>query len=371
MVDIDIKIKEANGRLKETHAKISIERDGNMLRLRGTFPPRDGSSDERRQRIPLGLPATVEGVREAEIEALSIRKDLTLGIFSWDKYLKPLDKPLESKAKTIGDWLEEFELAYFEAREKNLKSLTTWKTDYLAVLKFLPKDETLEPEILKKHLLSTKADSKNRKRYALVLKKFGAFSGLDCDFNHLSGRYGLKELKPRDIPDDKKILQVYRKIENPYHKWIFGILATYGLRNHEVFRLDFKKLLSGNTVLSVLEGKSGPRRVWPIYPEWFSEFNLSAVKIPSIRLDRPNSALGNYVTHFFSRHIPFSAYTLRHAWAIRSLYFGLDISLASQQMGHSVEIHSKTYHHWISDKHHERAYDLLLQREEKPKPPTL
>ncbi|MFW6359494.1 MAG: hypothetical protein ACOC0N_09850, partial [Chroococcales cyanobacterium] len=30
--------------------------------------------------------------------------------------------------------------------------------------------------------------------------------------------------------------------------------------------------------------------------------------------------------------------------------FGLDLSLATQPMGHSVKVHTDIYHHWISER---------------------
>jgi integrase len=377
MNNIDTKIREANGRLKESHAKISIERDGNMLRLRGTFPPRDGSSDEKRkrQRIPLGLPATVEGVREAEIEALAIRRELIRGIFSWDKYLtSEKEQALNYKTiekKTIEKWVNEFEENYFKEREKTDKSMTTWKTNYLAVFRHLPHSFPLEEGILRENIIErTKPDTRNRKRYVLALGALAKFANLETSFTNLSGKYSLASLNPRNIPEDETIVKIYRDLENPCWRWIFGILATYGLRNHEVFRLDFENLRRGSTIISVLAGKTGARKTWPIYPEWFEEFNLVAVKIPPLNYNRTNASLGTYVSRFFiSCKIPFSPYALRHAWAIRSLEFGLNPTLAAQQMGHSLKIHTQIYHHWLSEQHHQKAYDLLLNRQDRPKAP--
>ena len=58
-------------------------------------------------------------------------------------------------------------------------------------------------------------------------------------------------------------------------------------------------------------------------------------------------------------------------WAIRTLEFGLDISLAAQQMGHSAQVHSELYHHWISERHHQRAFELMMHRSERPDAPIV
>lgn len=86
---------------------------------------------------------------------------------------------------------------------------------------------------------------------------------------------------------------------------------------------------------------------------------------------RNNSDFGERLSHYFRRwaKLPFPPYNLRHCWAVRTLEFGLDVSLAAAQMGHSVQVHTELYHHWISDRHHQRAFDLLMGREDRPAPP--
>lgn len=116
-------------------------------------------------------------------------------------------------------------------------------------------------------------------------------------------------------------------------------------------------------------GKTSERYVWPLYPEWGDWIDLD-VKIPE-NSKLTNSELGNIITKLFKRrNISFSPYNLRHAWAIRAMIFGLDISLAAAQMGHSVPVHSRIYHHWITRDVHQRAYDILVNRDDRPKPPT-
>ncbi|GAX39741.1 integrase family protein [Tolypothrix sp. NIES-4075] len=167
-------------------------------------------------------------------------------------------------------------------------------------------------------------------------------------------------------------IQYFYQIEDEAWRWVYGMLATYGLRNHEVFRLDFGAIARGDYIVNVGENsKTGARRVWPCYPEWFSQFNLQEVTLPKVNLDRPNADIGHAVTLWFHRHIPFQPYDLRHCWAVRTLEFGLDVSLAAQQMGHSAQIHTELYHHWINERHHQRAFELMMHRSERPTPPVV
>jgi integrase len=358
MDTIDTKILQANERLKAANIKITIERNGGLLGLRGTFPCKNGVGTKQ-QRIALRITATLDGLKLAELEANSIRKKINLGVFKWEKYTTPI---LTTPQKNVGEWLEEFEEHYFSCRERKDSTETTWKTDYLFTFKRLAKQEFLTETLLKETILKTKPDSRSRKKFVTVLSALAKFAGLQIDFKDLQGRYGLSSLVPREIPDNEKIINQCIQIENPYWRWIYAMIATYGLRNHEVFRLDFHALRKGNHVLSVLEGKTGARQVWPLLPEWFEFFNLALVKIPPINLDRSNAALGRSVTTFFFRNRLCSAYSLRHAWAIRSLEIGLDIALAAQQMGHSHRVHSEIYHHWISEKIHQQAYEQILKK---------
>ena len=84
---------------------------------------------------------------------------------------------------------------------------------------------------------------------------------------------------------------------------------------------------------------------------------------------KDNSALGMRMTQAFKRYGFSKPYNLRHAWAIRTLGFGLDVSLGAAQMGHSVQVHTDIYHHWISDRHHQRAFEILMERPDRPLAP--
>lgn len=370
MMEISDRIQQANQRLKAANIRIAIEREGSKLRLRASLPPRIGEGKHTQQRIPLSISATEEGLKQAESEAHAVRRDLDASRFSWEKYLKT--EIVVEVPKLVSDWVSAFETDYFDRRQRSQKSLTTWHGDYFQVFKRLPENKPLTSEIIRQLILTTPPDTKNRKRYCIILSSLARFAGIEVDTRSLSGKYSPKKVTPRDIPDDADITKWYYKFTNPSWRWVYGILATYGLRNHEVFRLDLDQLRGGCRILHIMEGKTGARRVWACYPEWFDLFNLKDAVLPEANLKRSNPELGNNVTHYFARHkLPFSAYDLRHAWAIRTLEFGLDISLAAQQMGHSLAVHSETYHHWISDRHHQNAYDLLIGKRDRPKPPQL
>lgn len=365
-------IKEINQRLTDALMGVRIERINNKLYLRATLPPKPNSDKSKpyQQRIALGVNASKKGIKRAEAEAYKLAGLLACKDFSWEIYLKDsYDSP---PVRYVKDLIEAFETFYFETRQRNGKSETTWKVEYLRIFKRLPQDELLSKEALLQVVRGTQPDTRSRKRVCMSLQALAEFARLDINLGPYKGKYSPKKATPRDLPDDLLIAKTYYEIKDEAWRWVFGMLATYGLRNHEVFRLDIRAIAKGDYIVNVGENsKTGSRRVWPCYPEWFEQFNLQEVKLPQCNTDRPNADVGHVVTVWFKRHIPFAAYNLRHCWAVRTLEFGLDISLAAQQMGHSNQVHSELYHHWISERHHQRAFELMMLRAERPQPPTV
>ena len=60
--------------------------------------------------------------------------------------------------------------------------------------------------------------------------------------------------------------------------------------------------------------------------------------------------------------VGFSPYDLRHAWAVRTIHLGLPDTVAARMMGHSVAIHTRTYHHWITHRDQQQAVNTALAR---------
>ncbi|KAM3092667.1 site-specific integrase [Phormidesmis sp. 146-35] len=352
------RLAQANGRLKASNVGVSIEAVGNRLYLRSTFPPKPDSDKEKpsQQRLTLGYHANPTGLKLAEQEARKVGALLDCHEFSWQPYLREsaID-PL-----TIINWVDKFESDYFNRRKRSPKSETTWKTDYSQVLSRLPPDEPITLQLLTSAITGTEADSRTRQRFVDVL-------GLEANFKPLRGNYSPSKVMPRDLPTDETIAQWREGIPNQKWRYAYGLIATYGLRPHEVFHCNLDKF----PVLQVGEAtKTGQRRIYPFYPEWLELWNLREGTLPTVS-GRNNSDLGSRVSHQFKRYeVPFPAYNLRHAWAVRSMEFGLDISLAAQQMGHSVRVHSEIYHAWISEEVHQRAYEALMLRADRPLPPS-
>lgn len=358
MADINQRIREANGRLTANYCGVRIQKINKRIYIRGVFPPKpnSGKFEPHQQRIPVAS-ANSEGVKLAEKLAKKISIQIDAGTFDWG------DWGDNHSLVTISDWVCEFKKYYFQNKGDSLTTKNTWQTEYVQVLKHLPLDEKLTPGIVKQAILATSPNTRTRKRYCQSLKVFCDFCGFNFDFKPYRGNYSTSKRTPRTLPDDQLIEEWYSKIKIPSWQWVYGMLATYGLRGHEIFFLNLNGLKTGQYYIEVLQGKTGYRLVYPFYPDWVQQFKLDSPCIPEINRDRSNANIGNTVTQYFRRaDLPFKPYDLRHAWAVRTLRMGLDISLAAQQMGHSLKVHTDIYHTWISATVHKEAFNKLFNK---------
>jgi integrase len=355
--DYSAYLSQLNHQLKSLGIGVRIRQKGNKLYLRATLPPKPGSRQtaDYQQEISLDICANIAGFKLAKLEALTVWMSLESGEFDWQPYLKRR----ATKQKLVHEWIKEFEADYFDRRERNPKSETTYDKDYRLTFKKLPQDIPLTAEGILELVKSTKADSRNRKRYCIALQALARFAGVDIDLKRFKGTYNLKKTKRRNLPDDDLIEEWREKILNPAWQWVYGMLAVYGLRPHEVFNLDLQRLSQGEKGLRVLDGKTGARLVYPFPLAWWEKWRLWEVNLPVVT-GSSNSAYGCRVQQYFKRsRVPFHAYDLRHCFAIRAMKMGLNLSLAAQQSGHSVAIHTDLYHRWISEKTHQEAFEAL------------
>ena len=60
-------------------------------------------------------------------------------------------------------------------------------------------------------------------------------------------------------------------------------------------------------------------------------------------------------------------YDLRHAWAVRTIFYDLPDTVAARMMGHSVSLHTQTYHHWITKRDQQQAVNNALLKVKQAK----
>ncbi|MGC1307160.1 MAG: site-specific integrase [Phormidesmis sp.] len=377
---IDPQLAAVNERLKAAKLGLKVERRGEKLNLRGTFPPRPGSPKLKayQQRVPLGLPANKTGLKQIEKTAKVIAAQLIENTFDWQDFLGPV-AGLKRVGADLSAQIAAFEAYFFKLREdsERLASVrTTWEKAYVPYLRKLQsiaqQHPTLSlPEAIYATVQSTRANSRSRQVCCTALDAIATFlnTPLPTPLKAFWGNYGNSKTQMRTLPTDEEILSAYNRIPNPAWKFVYGIMATYGLRNHEVFFSDYAMLASGDPEAAIevmASTKTGQHDVWPFYPEWIDAFNLRKVNLPKLNTDLSKTTLqlvGQQVSLQFKRYeIPFAPYDLRHAWAIRTVHVGLPDTVSARMMGHSVAVHNRTYHRWITRRDQRAAVKAALNK---------
>ena len=345
------RLNQANGRLRAARSGVSIVQKCDRLYLQATLPPRPGAEkvNPYQQQIALGIYASPAGISFAEKEARKVGALLASRAFDWSLYVKKEEPDTE----TIASWIRKFE----ESKRRTV-SITTWKTDYARPFGVLPAGEPITIDTLLSAIAKTKPNTRQRRRFCLAFRQLAQLAGLEIDVDDLIGNYSPTKVQPRVLPTDEEIARCFDEIKNPHWQWVYGVIAAYGLRDHEAFYLDMSKF----PIAQVLAGKTGYRQCWPLLPEWAEAWGLADIKRPPVN-GECHADFGARVCKFFARSsATFHAYDLRHAWAIRAVSLGLDSSLAAKQMGHSLAVHSKTYHLALNEREQQRAYDSLVAR---------
>ena len=73
----------------------------------------------------------------------------------------------------------------------------------------------------------------------MVFRQLAKFAGIQVDLKDIKGNYKPKPVNADDVPSDDEIEAIWESIASPGWRWVYGMLATYGLRPHEVFRFLF------------------------------------------------------------------------------------------------------------------------------------
>lgn len=355
-MDFSDRLSQANGRLKTAQIRVRVQRLGQKLYLRATLPPPPGSAKDRpyQQRIALNLPANPRGLSVAEQRARELGVSLENGSFSWSDWRG-------ESAETVREWVERF-CTEWEG------SPLTWKTDYQQPFNKLPSDAPLTAELLRQTLMEVREllpNSRAQLRAYNAFRQLAVFAGVSTDnLKGLKGSYSASEVDPRTLPSDIDVAEWRSQIANPGWRWVYGMLAAYGLRGHEVYKAD---LADFPTVRIPQDTKTGARFVWPLFPEWAKKWELAARVWPPLRNipSYTNGQLGTKTAKFFER-LPCDAYDLRHCYARRCFEFGYSPEFGAKMMGHSPDVHCRTYRRWIDEAVYKRIYDRGVNGSDRP-----
>ncbi|MBD2109270.1 hypothetical protein [Nodosilinea sp. FACHB-13] len=72
----------------------------------------------------------------------------------------------------------------------------------------------------------------------IAFEQVASFAGLAVNFSGVKGHLSLD-----NVPSDGEIETIWAAIANPGWKWVYGLMATYGLCPHEVLGLPTPKAL--------------------------------------------------------------------------------------------------------------------------------
>jgi len=374
-------INNVNDKFATQGSKLKIEKRGEKLNIRGSLPSKEDKNNFKVQRISLGLKANISGLEEAKKKLQLINLQLELNQFDWINWISNTHKKEIKDGFEFPKRLNQFEEFFFKERKSEYLSSTrktTWRSSYKPYLKRVLNiynecnNEDLE-NIFQKTLESYKEGSRSRKQCATSLSVLAKFLKIKLPENWKlnSKGYGLNKAGFRDLPKDELIEKLWETIPNKSWKFVFGLMATYGLRNHEVFFCDLSSLTNfGDKIIRVLPTtKTGEHQVWPFHPEWVEKFELSKLGenpelLPNINRDLKITTLqniGKKITDQFKRYsLPIKPYDLRHAWAVRTIFYDLPDTVAARMMGHSVSLHTQTYHHWITKRDQQQAVNNAL-----------
>lgn len=329
------------------------------------------------QRLSLGLEASPSGLIQARRELKRVNQALRQQRFDWGDWGRPC------AATSALERLKAFEQAFFadpRRRRNPAGSRTTWSAAYQPYLRKLrdrlEQGELLDSAQLVQVLEAYPPASRSRQQCGTALAALARHLELPLpdDWRERAAGYGLHQAQYRRLPSDAQLLEWVKRIPNPRWRLVYGLMAAYGLRNHEVFFADLSALApGGDRVIRVLPTtKTGEHQVWPFQPEWVDHFDLAPLgeggdRLPAVCTDLRRTTLqqvGRRVAEQFRRYeLPCTPYDLRHAWAVRTIHIGLPDTVAARMMGHSVAIHTRTYHHWITRRDQQQAVDAALARQ--------
>lgn len=357
--DLSAQIKRENQRLDHC----SLEQRGGRIALRATLPDPENPSRRRQQRLTLPLPAGPEHFRRMAALARDLDDELLTGTFYWKRWSpEALERWAGGGVGEAGPTMDQLRKAIERTwHEKYPGTEQVWHSIWGK--KWAPLLRRLEPlsglcsderlcTLLKELSLSSRKDA------ASVLSVVIKAQRLPLDVEQIrdAGRgYGVRELQPRDIPSDEELLGYVEKIPQPHWRWMYSMLLTYGLRPHEIAHCSLRP----DGVLDIAAGKTGERESWPCPRRWVEELRLheahrptqSASTLAKAAADALTSARSNGRGGKRKPVLPFGLYTLRHAYAIRLLQFGISSDVGARLMGHSTEIHNRTYRRWLNKQH--------------------
>jgi integrase len=322
----------------------SINAQRGRLYLVARVPRRDGSPGLQQTRIALRLDDTPVNRRIAAKQLAVLDQQLAAGTFEWAYW---------SDQREGVTWREAIAKLHRARVVLGRTGERTWEINYLGRLRQLPPASLVTTETIAQALQRYDRASCSYKELWYLLRQLAQLVGVP--FPELPvPTYSRAELVA--VPTDAEIIAWVETAPEPAC-WYLGIMATYGLRPHEI---ETAQLIDRDYCQVQEATKTGFRTVVPVPREWVELFRLRDRRLR----DRPTD-----VAKWLSKTgkqigVPWRCYALRHAYAGRLWRQGgsrLDVYTAARLMGHTPGQHSRTYRAHIQPSQVAEAAERALE----------
>jgi len=303
------------------------------LYLLARVPRRDGRPGLAQARIALRMDDTPVNRRAAAKQLQTLERQLREGSFNWAYWND------QSEGLT---WREAIAKLYRARVVLGRTSETTWEINYMGRLRRIPPNSECTTESIAAALERYNRNSCSYKELFYLLRHLSRLVAVPFPEMPVP-TYSQAELVA--VPSDAEIV-AWVESAGPAG-WYFGMMATYGLRPHEI---EGAALIERDYCQVQDATKTGFRTVIPLPREWVERFQLHDRRLrPTLQGAAHNRA--DAVAKWLSKELrrlglPWRPYALRHAYAGRLWREGgsrLDIYTAARLMGHSATQHAKTY----------------------------
>jgi len=317
------------------------------LYLRAFLPNKEGGGISR-QLINTDCRTHAAGLAKAKALAKKLDAELALDKFKWSNWgYSP-----KTELSTIESFAEQ---------KRSQIAESSFNAQYAAVLKCIEARDVTTEYLVRLIREKTADHSKNRKTYCMVCAQLARHLKIDDGpIKAIAGKYKPKPVNPSDLPSDEEIVKIWEQLSSNW-KWIYGMMATYGLRPHETFKVDLSKENDQLIARVRDDTKTGSRVVLPLPNSWTSLFNLEKVVYPNIILEgRDNRRLSERISlNLRDKRISHTPKALRHAYSCRGARLGIGPDVMARLMGHSITVHCSTYQNALALAHYQEIFKNL------------
>jgi len=335
-------IDEANNQLKQSGCPLKLEKRGQYVSIRGTMS--FGDLPAKQTRVATKMLAVKENLHLLVQKAKETWRNCTN-----NPIYTVTSRPEASHPETKYDVDSEVLYSLLKTHVLSESKISTWNKAYkpyvLKICRQLKKGGSLE-KACKSVAYSYSTDRRSRMVCLTCIRRIYEIISEDIpdsiDLIPCSYSPSLVSFEP--LPSDDEIFLQYSALQAKSSQWanVYALMATYGLRNHEVFRC---KLVQQKTLVCLVDedSKTGSRVAFPYFPDAINRFNLTeSIELPKLN-SKDIQRISSQVSLQFNRYgVPFPAMHLRRSYACRCIELNNDFIVA-KSLGHSVQILNQTY----------------------------